>query len=245
MKYRGIIFDMDGTLVDSFHAIHGSLTEAMKGVGVPPWDLETTKKHVGHGIEHLVEAAVGNEKRQEALRIFREDYGETCLGKTYLLPSVAETLAVLKSYGIRLAVATNKSLSFTRRILDHLDVGALFDCVFGPEAVARPKPHPDMIAAILAHFRLNERECLYVGDMPLDAETASRAGLDCLLVATGPYSYAYLRREAAVPVLEGFADIPGFLRTGQEGRGSPADREASKNRRSAALRGNVRRRGSR
>jgi phosphoglycolate phosphatase len=214
LKYRGIIFDMDGTLVDSFQAIHGSLTEAMRGVGVPPWDIETTKKHVGHGIEYLVEGAVGIDRTQEALRIFREDYGETCLGKTCLLPSVAETLAVLKSNGIRLAVATNKSLSFTTRILDHLDVGALFDFVFGPEAVARPKPHPDMILAILTRFRLSERECLYVGDMPLDAETASRAGLDCVLVATGPYSSAHLRREASVPVLEGFADIPGFLRTG-------------------------------
>jgi phosphoglycolate phosphatase len=91
-------------------------------------------------------------------------------------------------------------------------VDRYFDCVLGPESVARPKPHPDMIRAILAEFRLTARQCLYVGDMPLDVQTASAAGLDCLLLATGPYSSTCLRREVSVPVLESFADIPGFLR---------------------------------
>ncbi len=211
MNYPGIIFDMDGTLVESFHAIQGSLAEAMKSVDLAPWDLETTKRHVGRGIEHLVECAVGEEKKQEALGIFLRDYGETCLDRTYLLPSVGETLQVLKDSGRHLAVATNKSLAFTGKILDHLKVKMYFDCVFGPEAVASPKPHPDMIRAILAEFRLTEGECLYVGDMPLDVETASRAGLDCLLLATGPYSSAYLQQAVSVPVLESFAEIPPFL----------------------------------
>jgi HAD superfamily hydrolase (TIGR01509 family) len=202
---------MDGTLVESFHAIQGSLAAAMKSVGLAPWDLETTKRHVGRGIDHLVECAVGAGKTEVAVEVFRRDYAETCLGRTFLLPAVRETLCVLKASGRRLAVATNKSLAFTERILDHLRVDRYFDCVLGPESVARPKPHPDMIRAILARLRLTERECLYVGDMPLDVETASRAGLDCILLATGPYASTDLRREVSVPVLESFADIRGFL----------------------------------
>lgn len=212
MNYPGIIFDMDGTLVESFHAIQGSLAEAMKRVGLTPWDLETTKQHVGRGIEYLIECAVGEEKKEEAITIFRKDYGETCLLRTSLLPSVPETLPVLKASGRKLAVATNKSLAFTGKILDHLNVKVYFDCVFGPEAVARPKPFPDMIRAILRRFQLTEQECLYVGDMPLDAETAARAELDCVLLATGPYSATDLRRQVSVPVLEGFAEFPRFLR---------------------------------
>ncbi len=211
MNYPGIIFDMDGTLVDSFHAIQGSLAEAMKGVGRTPWDLETTKQHVGRGIEYLIECAVGEERKDEAVKIFRRDYGETCLDRTGLLPSVDETLRALKDSGRQLAVATNKSLGYTERILEHLEVKQHFTCVFGPESVARPKPHPDMIRAILAIFRLPEPQCLYVGDMPLDVETATHAGLDCLLLATGPYSSEQLRQDLSVPVLEGFAEIPGFL----------------------------------
>jgi 2-phosphoglycolate phosphatase len=211
LNYRGIIFDMDGTLVDSFHAIHGSLTEAMKQVGFAPWDLEKTKQHVGRGIGYLVESAVGAAKKDEAVKIFLQDYNETCLARTYLLPSVSETLPRLRAAGLRLAVATNKALPFTERILAHLELDRYFDCVLGPEAVARPKPHPDMIDTILARFELTKQECLYVGDMPLDIDTASRAGLDCLLVATGPYPYPTLEREVSVPVLEAFAEIPHFL----------------------------------
>jgi phosphoglycolate phosphatase-like HAD superfamily hydrolase len=70
-----------------------------------------------------------------------------------------------------------------------------------------------MIRAILSRFHLTEQECLYVGDMPLDVETAARAGLDCLLVATGPYPSKMLQQEVSVPVLEGFAEIPHFLQT--------------------------------
>lgn len=211
MNYRGIIFDMDGTLVDSFHAIHGSLTEAMQRVGLAPWDLEKTKQHVGRGIGYLVESAVGATKKEEAVKIFRQDYGETCLARTFLLPSVSETLPLLQASGLRLAVATNKALAFTERILAHLEIDRYFECVLGPEAVAHPKPHPDMIDTILARLELAKQVCLYVGDMPLDVETASRAGLDCLLVATGPYAYPTLQREVSVPVLEAFAEIPHFL----------------------------------
>jgi phosphoglycolate phosphatase-like HAD superfamily hydrolase len=211
LNYRGIIFDMDGTLVDSFHAIHGSLTEAMQRVGLAPWDLETTKQHVGRGIGYLVESAVGATKKEEAAKIFRQDYGETCLARTFLLPSVSETLPLLRASGVRLAVATNKALAFTERILAHLEIDRYFECVLGPEAVARPKPHPDMIDTILARLELAKEVSLYVGDMPLDVETASWAGLDCLLVATGPYGYPTLQREVSVPVLEAFAEIPHFL----------------------------------
>jgi phosphoglycolate phosphatase len=213
MNYPGIIFDMDGTLVDSFHAIHGSLAEAMQAVGVTPWDFKTTKTHVGRGIEYLVESAVGEAKKQEAIGIFRKDYGETCLGRSTLLPYVLETLALLKTSGRKLAVATNKPLEFTNKILDHLNVSVYFECIFGPEKVSRPKPHPDMLLAILGQFQLRENECLYVGDMPLDVETASRAGLDCLLLATGPYAYPDLQRAVSVPVLKDFAEIPQFLQT--------------------------------
>jgi len=211
MHYTGIIFDLDGTLVDSFPAIHQSLTVAMKGVGVTPWSLETTKQHVGHGVEHLVESAVGRTKKAEALRYFKDDYSKASLERTHLFPGVLEGLKTLQDSGFVLAVATNKPLSFTQPILNHLQINACFACVMGPEKVLHPKPHPDMIHAILEEFRWEASSCLYVGDMPLDAQTASQAGVDCLLVATGAFSLSDLKRETSVPVLQSFSDIPAFL----------------------------------
>jgi len=211
MAYRGIIFDLDGTLVDSFRAIHGSLKEAMMALGVSPWDYETTVHHVGRGIDHLVETAVGPQRKPRALDLFRKDYAATCLSMTFLLPSVAETLSRLSNNGYRLAVATNKSLPFTRKILEHFAIDSCFDCVLAPEEVSRPKPHPDMIQAILGRLQLSKQECLYVGDMPLDVETATKAGVDCLLVATGAYSYSELILEVQVPVVETFSQIPAYV----------------------------------
>ena len=211
MAYRGVIFDLDGTLVDSFRAIHGSLGASMVALGLPAWDYETTVRHVGRGIEYLVRTAVGAERTPQALEIFRKDYSATCLSRTFLLPSVADTLARLTTSGYRLAVATNKPLPFTRKILEHFKIDHHFDCVTAPEEVARPKPSPDMIHAILGRLRLSREECLYVGDMPLDVETATKAGVGCLLVATGAYSYSELTREVDVPVVESFSRILEYV----------------------------------
>lgn len=213
MNYRGIIFDLDGTLADSFPAIHESLVLAMKGTGVSPWDFKDTKGHVGHGIEHLVECAVGGELKDKALEIFREDYGKNCQHRTPLLPGVAEVLPGLRTKGYLLAVATNKPLLFTNRILEHLGIRQHLDAVFGPDLVARPKPHPDMIMAIREQLQLTKEECVYLGDMPLDVETASQAGVGCMLVSTGAYSYSQLLEQVSVPVLKSLAELPDFLKS--------------------------------
>jgi phosphoglycolate phosphatase len=210
-QYKGVIFDLDGTLVDSFPGIHQSLARAMAAVGVPPWDLEQTRQNVGHGIDHLLETAVGTEKKKRALQQFKADYVDTCQEKTFLLPGVREGLDAMETAGLRLAVATNKPLTFTRLILNRLNINTCFSCVMAPDRVRYPKPHPDMIRAIRNELHLEAAACLYVGDMPLDAETASRAGVDCLLLATGATPFHEMKKGVQVPVLRGFSDILPFL----------------------------------
>lgn len=210
-RHAGIIFDLDGTLVDSFPGIHQSLARAMRAVGVPPWDLQQTRQQVGRGVDHLLETAVGAARKERALQLFKADYIETCREKTFLLPGVRTGLQALAAAGLRLAVATNKPLTFTRLILNTLEIHARFACVMAPDRVSHPKPHPAMIRAICRDLRLEAAQCLYVGDMPLDAETASRAGVDGLLVATGATPYEALRRAVTVPVVRAFPDILAFL----------------------------------
>jgi len=212
MKYRALVFDLDGTLVDSFSAIHAALKAAAASVGTEPWDLATTKKHVGWGLEALVEEAFGPAKKEAALASFLEHYGKIFLSKTYLMPSVSETLPQLADRGYRLAVATNKHASFTERILSRLGIRDYFRAVVGPDASTPPKPHPAMLARVMETLEASPAETLYVGDMPLDVETAARAGVDCLLVATGPYHAEELRGRCAVPVVDRIADIADYLK---------------------------------
>lgn len=192
MPYRLLIFDLDGTLVDSYEAIQDALSHAMTALGFAPWRPEETKRRVGRGLEILLEEAVGEANVAEGVRLFRERYPKVFLDKTRILPGVARTIPELKARGKRLAVATNKPSDFSRQILDHLGLGPHFDLVLGPLDVPRPKPHPDMLNRILAELKFRPDETLYIGDMTLDAESAANAGLDCLLLATGGSTRAEL-----------------------------------------------------
>ena len=201
MPYRLLIFDLDGTLVDSYEAIQDALTHAMTSLGFAPWPPEETKRRVGRGLEILMEEAVGDANIAEGVRLFREQYPKVFLDKTRILPGVAATIRALKARGKRLAVATNKPSDFSRRILDHLGLGPTFDLVLGPLDVPRPKPYPDMFNRILAELKFRPDETLYIGDMALDAESASTAGLACLLLTTGGNTRAELEATGR-PVLE-------------------------------------------
>ena len=175
------------------------------------WDLKTTKQHVGRGVEYLVESAVGKDRKQDALEIFRKDYQTSCLNHTQLLPSVSDTLSKLATAGLLLAVATNKPLTFSNPILEQLGIDSYFSCILGPESVPRPKPYPDMIHTALKRLGLKKHECVYIGDIPLDVETASQAAVDCILVATGANCHSDLVKAVPVPVLNTFSEIPDYL----------------------------------
>ena len=154
---------------------------------------------------------MGAEKKAAALRCYREDYAATSPANTRLFPGVSEALRTLQERGYTLAIATNKSVVFTIPILDFLGITSLFAVVMGPEKVLQPKPHPAMIDSIRATFHQERSQCLYVGDMPLDVKTASQAGVDCVLVATGAFSIQELEGEPCVAVLPRVTELPAFL----------------------------------
>lgn len=185
---KAIIFDLDGTLVDSYPGIHQSLNEMLRALKLPEVDLETVKRRVGRGVLNLMQSSVPAGTVPKALELFRESYDHTHLSGTLLLPDVVETLSELKKRGIALAIASNKPFEFTQNILKHLKIDSYFLACAGPEGEIKPKPHPSMLRSIMKQLYVDATVTLYVGDMTLDAETATNAGVRVGLIATGGHT---------------------------------------------------------
>ena len=217
-RLRGIIFDLDGTLIDSYDAIADSLNTALGGLSRGPLPVEQVRSMVGRGLETLIEQALGGPEGgatpdavAQAVLIFRRRYDLICVEQTTLLPGVGATLTTLHGRGYRMCVATNKPSYFAKRLLDALSVGGLFDTVLGPDLVEYPKPHPAMVKAAMQAMRLTQRETLYVGDMEIDVQTARAAGLAVIVMPTGSRDAETLRRAGADLVVSDFSSLLEWL----------------------------------
>jgi phosphoglycolate phosphatase-like HAD superfamily hydrolase len=185
---RAIIFDLDGTLVDAYPGIHQSLNETLRELQLPEVDLHTVKRRVGRGVVNLMQRSVPEDLFEKGLELFHSSYDRTHLSGTFLLPDVKETLELLDQRGILLAVASNKPTEFTRNIINHFALGALFQAIVGPTPEIPPKPDPPMLQHLLRVLKVSAQETLYVGDMVLDAETARNSEVWLALIPSGGHS---------------------------------------------------------
>lgn len=208
---RGIIFDFDGTLIDSYEAIAESLNHVRTSFSLPAIPAEEIRPTVGHGLEKLIAKAVGPERVDEGIRLFRQSYASLCERKTSILPQVKETLDALDRRGYQMAIATNKPSYFARDILKALEIDHLFVEVLGPNDVQRPKPDPEMIEIIIMRIGLSPEEIVYVGDMPLDVEVGRRAGVAVYAIPTGSATRDALLEARPDRLLHRFSDLLAFL----------------------------------
>lgn len=207
MKFKIIIFDLDGTLIDSYHAIQESLNYVLEHYGLAKVDLPTVKKMVGRGLENLMQQAVGDQRKEQAIALFRKSYDETVMRGTFLLPEVAETIRALHEKGIKMAVASNKPSIYSRTILENFELNPFFEACYGPDVVKQPKPHPAMLEGLMKELSADKKETLYVGDMVIDVETARNAGVSVALIATGGNSSDELRSMNPDYFLNSFASL--------------------------------------
>ncbi|MCI0617418.1 HAD hydrolase-like protein, partial [bacterium] len=158
MKFKTIIFDLDGTLIDSYHAIQESLNYVLEHYGLAKVDLPTVKKMVGRGLENLMQQAVGDQRKEQAIALFRKSYDETVMRGTFLLPEVAETIRALHEKGIKMAVASNKPSIYSRTILENFELNPFFEACYGPDVVKQPKPHPAMLEGLMKELSADKKE---------------------------------------------------------------------------------------
>ncbi len=183
-RFRAVVYDLDGTLVDSRGDIADSVNEMLARMGLPRHDDALVWSFVGDGAERLIRRALGavNEHRYtEALPIWLEEYDARLLRKTRLYPGVAGLLSLPPA---QRAVLTNKPGGFARRIVEGLGLAPAFAQVIGGDEGPR-KPDPGNLLRICAALSVSKEDVLLVGDSAVDISTGRAAGVPVCAVSWG------------------------------------------------------------
>ncbi|MHB8422100.1 MAG: HAD family hydrolase [Leptospirales bacterium] len=191
--FRALLFDLDGTLVDSFAPIHSSFGFALESLGIAKklgWN--EMMGLVGTSLEDSLRRLVPEDQVSDGVERFREHYNKIVLEQTFLLPGALELLRKLTSRGTPAAVITNKKGDAARRILLHLDILTHLRFCLGESDGFREKPAPDMILEGLKRLGTLPSETLFLGDSPYDFHGARAAAVPIALLPTGTHSPAEL-----------------------------------------------------
>lgn len=183
-----LVFDLDGTLIDSRRDITTAVNRMRGGLGLPPLALEQVVTMVGEGARQLVERALGPGfapgEVDRALARYLDYYRDVCLETTLPYPGVEEMLAVL-ARRYPLALLSNKGEALSRKILDGLGLSALFQEILGGDSLPTRKPDPSGLLLLAERLGVSAEKLLLVGDTWVDAETAKNAGSPFALVEWG------------------------------------------------------------
>lgn len=182
-----LVFDLDGTLVDSRRDLAAAVNRTRQDYGLAPLPVADIVALVGHGAAHLVRRAtedLGADRVPEALRRFFAHYERRLLDTTRPYPGVEAMLETLVPRH-PLAILTNKPEGFSRRILDGLGLGRHFDHVLGGDSLSTRKPDPEGLLELARRFGVSPGELWLVGDSRVDADTARAAGVPFVFVTWG------------------------------------------------------------
>ena len=214
---RAIVFDLDGTLVDSAGDIRRALNRLLAEEGRRPISLAETRSVIGDGVPKVVErgfAKTGPRPDAAALgglvERFRGLYAAEATRTTRPYPGVIETLARLEAEGHRLALCTNKFVGLAQQILDALGLAGFFRVVIGADSTPARKPDPLPLTTALARLGASPERAVMVGDSAVDVTTARRAGLPVVAVTYG-YPRMAPERLGADRLIETFPGLPAAL----------------------------------
>ena len=202
MNCKLVIFDLDGTLLDTLADLGAAVNEAMRSRGLPQHTLEEYRGMVGHGVRNLVRKAMPEALRADEtlldalLDVFVAYYTDHIDVHSRPYPGVPELLSGLDAAGIRIAVASNKFQAGTEKLLRRAFPGIRFAAVRGGRPDLPLKPDPAVVREILAQTGIRPEETVLVGDSGTDIATAAAAGIPCVAVSWGYRPEAALRGAA-------------------------------------------------
>lgn len=207
-----IIFDLDGTLINSIKDLGAATNHALKKNDYPQHPLEAYPMYVGNGIAKLIERALPeNARNAETIALMRKDFTEYYDNHntdfTLPYPGIPELLSELQNRGKMLAVASNKYDSATNKLVKHYFPNINFTAICGQREGIPVKPDPSIVFEILSVAKISKKNVLYVGDSGVDMETARRACVDSVGVTWGFRSVKELQQYYADTIIDSPEDI--------------------------------------
>lgn len=191
---RGVIVDLDGTMLHTAQDLHIAVNRMREGLGLASLDLDTAISFVGKGAENLVRKSIGVDfsasevelRFQEAMVLFEKHYFDVNGEFASTYPGVHEGLQEMQAKGLRLACVTNKPMAFTLPLMKKTGLHDYFEIIYGGDSFAKRKPDPMQLLQVCADFKLAPAQIVAIGDSINDSQAARAAGCKVLNV---PYGY--------------------------------------------------------
>jgi len=211
-----IVFDLDGTLIDSAADLAAAINRMLADFGCEPLGTAEVRRMIGDGVAMLVARALAARRCEQtdaalAAAVFMRHYESDATSLTTAFPGVPEALQALRAAGLPLAVCTNKPERITAGILEELGLAGYFSRVIGGDSLPFRKPDPRVLSTLVEAFAAAPQNSLLVGDSEVDAATAAAAGVPFVLMKHG-YRRGPAEEIQCIAALESFAELPPLVR---------------------------------
>ena len=210
MNYKGVIFDLDGTLVDTLEDLAGAMNYGLEKLGEPAHSIEACRKMIGNGVSKFAERALDSGKQHlhaQLLEIMKKRYLEKCFDRSLVYDGIPQTVKHLRNAGVGLAVVTNKNANAAKLVVEHFFGKGTFEEIIGVEGGKWVKPDPAGTYEIIRRMGLMKEDFILVGDSDVDIATAINAGVRPVGVTWGFRSKEQLIDAGAQTIV----DSPGEI----------------------------------
>ena len=215
MKKKLLIFDLDGTLINTVKDLNIAVNYSLNKFNYPLRTIENTTNDIGNGVAKLIERSIpgglNNPDYPECLRIFKEYYKAHYFENSRPYPEVEKTLKILKEKGYRLAVVSNKFDEGAKKLVTFY-LPNMFDVIQGAIPELHHKPYPDLVNKVLQELAITPQESLYIGDTEVDFQTAQNSSIDCVLTSHGYRTKEQLlERTKNSPIISDLGELINIL----------------------------------
>jgi phosphoglycolate phosphatase len=216
MPYKAVLFDLDGTLLDTLEDIGNAVNRVLEGKGFPTHELDAYRNFVGNGSAMLISRALPIERRTDdvihtCLTAYLDDYGRNWNVKTKPYEGIPEMLDALNDRGLKMAILSNKLHAFTKQCATELLSSWDFDAVIGQRDGMPPKPDPASALEVAKRLGLSPADFLYMGDSGVDMKTAVASGMFPVGVLWGFRTMKELRDYGGLALINRPSEILSLL----------------------------------